>query len=228
MSRALRRRGFSARDWDLLRGNEYDLTRRPVQRLVKLDAQRGLILGAMLAPPCSSFSPARDRTRVIRSRQYPWGIPGIDGRDGMKLETGNRCLRGALDLVRCFHALRIPWIWENPRGSKMWYVKELCDLENDADVISITADFCQFGKKWRKRTKFLCGHIPEQDLARLSKMCQGKRGVCSATGCRHFQLSGSNKRGMPWTRIAQPYPGPLCEALAHALVGKARAKYYSI
>ena len=28
----------------------------------------------MFAPPCSSFSPARDRTSVIRTKQQPWGI----------------------------------------------------------------------------------------------------------------------------------------------------------
>ncbi|CAE7750606.1 unnamed protein product [Symbiodinium sp. CCMP2592] len=37
-----------------------------------------LVLGAMLAPPCTSFSVARDRIKVIRDPHPPWGCFRIE------------------------------------------------------------------------------------------------------------------------------------------------------
>ncbi len=76
VSPAARAAGFSAIEWELLKGENHDLTRPVVLQKIRYDTKKGKIIAAMLAPPCSSFSPARDRTRVIRSRSFPWGIPG--------------------------------------------------------------------------------------------------------------------------------------------------------
>ena len=43
------------------------------------------------------------------------------------------------------------------------------------------------------------------------------RGLCSFSGKQHFQLTGSNRQGIPWTSMAQPYPAGLCRDLAFAL-----------
>lgn len=69
--------GFNAREWELLKGPDGDLTTPAVLQSVKYDIAKHRILAAMLAPPCSSFSVARDRTRVIRNKEYPWGLPGL-------------------------------------------------------------------------------------------------------------------------------------------------------
>ena len=45
----------------------------------------------------------------------------------------------------------------------------------------------------------------------------------SHTGRRHFPLMGSNPQGVPWTRVAQPYPKGLANDLAKALVVQAHA-----
>ena len=156
------------------------------------------------------------------------GVPWASASDQIKLDLGNACLRATLKLVRYLHRRGIPWIWENPDSSKMWDVSDVKEIAAMQGVRTVVADFCRFKKPWRKRTRFLCGNIDELDLSRLDKRCQGSRGICSSTGKPHFQLSGSSPSGIPWTRIAQPYPTGLCHALAFALTAKARARYYHV
>ena len=122
-------------------------------------------------------------------------------------------------------ATRVPWILENPHGSKMWFVPHLISIARRQTVHLRVADFCQYGKRWRKRTRFLCGGLDPLDTHRLQRMCRGRH-TCSRTGKPHFHLSGSTPQGIPWTRVAQPYPAPLCHALAHALASACRARYY--
>ena len=60
------------------------------------------------------------------------------------------------------------------------------------------------------------GNLDSQDLHRLQRLCTG-RGLCSRTRKPHFKLTGSNHQGIPWTRVAQPYPSGLCRDLASSL-----------
>ena len=220
VSRAARAAGFSAREWELLKGENHDLTRPVVLRKIQYDIKKGLIIAAMLAPPCSSFSPARDRTRVIRSRAFPWGIAGVPPHEVEKLEVGNACILAALKIIKTLDRHGVPWVLENPHSSKMWYLPPLVDFQNSCHTTTIVTDFCQWGTRWRKRTRLLAGNINPIDLERLQKICRGSRGLCSRTGCQHFQLTGSNSHGVPWTRVAQPYPARLCHSLAHSLLAK--------
>ena len=71
-------------------------------------------------------------------------------------------------------------------------------------------------RKMEKPTTFLTGHIVEDDLHRLQRRCEGPNGLCSRTGLPRWPLTGSCK-GVPWTKIAEPYPAQLCTALAYAL-----------
>ncbi len=74
VAKACRKLGYRAKEWEISRGKCFDLTCSTMLRLIQQDIAAGLILCAMLAPPCSSFSIARDRTAVIRSQQFPWGL----------------------------------------------------------------------------------------------------------------------------------------------------------
>ena len=208
------------REWELLKGENHDLTRPVVMQKIQYDIKKGLIIAAMLAPPCSSFSPARDRTRVIRSRAFPWGIAGVPPHEVEKLEVGNACILAALKIIKALDRHGVPWVLENPHSSKMWYLPPLVDLQNSCHTTTIVTDFCQWGTRWRKRTRLLAGNINPIDLERLQRFCRDSKGLCSRTGCQHFQLTGSNSHGVPWTRVAQPYPARLCHSLAHSLLAK--------
>ena len=218
VARAARALGFSTREWELLQGENHDLTKPAVQSKIKTDIQRGLVLAAMLAPPCSSFSPARDRARVIRTRDCPWGLPNLPLHEVHKLEVGNACFRAAIKIIKWLDKHGIPWILENPSTSKAWLLPPLVQLEQANHTQSIVTDFCQFGTRWRKRTKLLVGNMDPDDIARCCRLCHGPPGGCSRTHKKHFQLTGSARNGVPWTRIAQPYPPQLCHHLAYSLL----------
>ena len=219
VSRTVLRLGFAARQWEIELGPQGDLTSRKVRAHIKRDIRRGKVLSAMVAPPCTTFSVARDRTAVIRTRRRPWGLSQVSAKDRAKLLEGNRCMRAAIDLIKYLHRYGIPWILEHPFSSKAWFLPELQSLEQTPNVQVAVCDFCQYNAQWRKRTRFLCGHVDGQDLARLQKRCWG-HGICSRTNKPHIQLTGSNSQGVPWTRIAQPYPGQLCHHLAYVLSAK--------
>lgn len=186
------------------------------------------VLGLMLAPPCASFSRERDRTGALRSRDRPWGLPNLPDADALRVAEGNACLRAALRAARTADKHRVPWILENPASSRMWDIMELCRIAEGGHVREVTADFCRFSTLWRKSTPFLLGNLDGISSGRLDQSCGGTRSTCGVTGKPHFQLSGTNKKGIPWTRVAQPYPKELCRSLAFMLTETSRAEFYYV
>ena len=213
-----RRLGYKAKEWELERGSQFDLTSRVVRKRIIADILKGRVLAAMFAPPCTTFSVARDRTKVIRPREYPWGLPApmLTPSEQEKVHEGNRCFEAAFELIHYLNQKRVPWILENPATSKCWYLKPIQDLLLLDSCFLITADFCMFGTPWRKRISFLCNNLDRQDVARLEQRCRGTSGFCSRTQRRHQQLSGTF-RGVNLTKLAQPYPTKLCRHLAYCL-----------
>ena len=222
VAKACRQLGFSAKEWEIARGCQFDLTHPSVLKRIKYDVDQLLVLAAMLAPPFSSFSVARDRTAAIRTRQFPWGLPDdqLLDTDRTKIQQGNQCFKAAIRIISWLDTHHIPWILENPATSKCWYLPPLQKLESSPHVVAVFTDFCQYGCRWRKRTKLLCGNLDTQDLHRLQRLCTGQE-LCSQTHKPHFRLTGSNHQGIPWTHIAQPYPTGLCRDLAFALTSPA-------
>ena len=127
-------------------------------------------------------------------------------------------MRSAIEIVRHLHAKGLPWALENPHASECSNLEFFKRLQVDERVATIILDFCAFGTAWRKRTRILVGNVQEPDLGRLfGKICPSRDGVYSFFGKTNFQLTGSNSKGVPWTRIAQPYPVELCRQLADVL-----------
>ena len=226
VAKAVRRQGFTAKEFELLHGEEFDLTRPCVLNKICRDAKDGRLIAAAFGPPCASWSIARDRTLVIRNQLQPWGLDNLPENEQVKVEAGNKTLRATLKLIRTLHRLGIPWSLENPGSSKMWWTKELKEIMTWPGVHEELIDFCQYGTAWRKRTRFIFGNVQPENLGRFNhRRCTGTGGFCSRTGERHFQLTGTSPTGVPWTRIAQPYPTKLCNDLAHILVDAERVKY---
>ena len=67
VAEACRAEGCAAREWDVLHGPCGDLTRKDNLRGLRQNAKSGRVSAAMLGPPCSSFSTARDSSGVIRT-----------------------------------------------------------------------------------------------------------------------------------------------------------------
>ena len=221
VARAVRKLGFSTREWELENGASFDLTKKAVLFKIKQDVQKGRVIAAMLAPPCTTFSVARDRTSVIRTAQEPWGLQDQKPQDVEKVKIGNDCMKSAFRIMSWLEKHRIPYIFEHPYTSKAWFLPRLKWLRRLPHVRAVTTDFCQFGVPWRKRTLLLCSRIDDLDLERCRRLCAGPPGFC-ASGRRHVQLTGCNKHGVPLTQVAQPYPDKLCHHLAFALTSHAR------
>ena len=53
------------------------------------------------------------------------------------------------------------------------------------------------------------------DLSGLgARMCLGSRRVCARSGEPHQQLAEKRADGVFWTKVAEPYPAPLCNFIA--------------
>lgn len=221
VSKAAERLGYRAKFWDIIHGINHDLTRGAVKKRIFRELRRGKVLAVMMAPVCTSFSVARDRTQVIRNRQFPYGIPArfLSEKDQQKIQLGNEVFMTVYEVALLCVALGIPFIIENPLSSKAWYLPEMEHLLSLQCCSFVHTDFCMWGTPWKKPTGLLCGHLDSCDLARLSKVCKSEvRGQCGRTGKAHFQLTGTcAARGIPWTRVAQPYPKQLCTSLAYTL-----------
>ena len=157
---------------------------------------------------------------MIRNKQHPWGIPReqLSDKDFEKVQVGNSTMQAAIEMVDHLHRRQLPWSLENPHASKCWNLPFFKALQEDENVDMCVVDFCAFGTPWRKRTRILVGNVHEPDIGKLhGKFCLSRCGFCTFSGKKHFQLTGSNHAGIPWTRIAQPYPKKLCTQLAHVL-----------
>ena len=217
VANACRRRGFQSMCFDIINHPSDDLTGRVAYRRIRHLVTSGKVAGAILAVPCTSFSLARNRTSVIRTKRFPWGVRReLNERERAALDLGNSLARAALKYVRLFNRHRLPWIIENPRGSILWHLPELHEVACQANAHFRIADFCRYGARWRKRTGFLCGNLELDDTVELSHTCPTGR-WCSATGREHIVLSGNNEHGIPWTKVAEPYPSKLASVLAKVL-----------
>ena len=223
VARKLRLRGGLAREWDIALDPETDLCAHRTRRRLKHEIRQGRCCGLMLAPPCGSWTTARDRAHPIRSRACPLGLPDLDAKDQEKVEIGNRTANAAIDLAEVAHACRCVWVLEQPHTSKMWQHPRMLRLRRRSFVQEVVTDFCMWGKPWRKRTRFLVGHADPADLDKLARRCHG-RGLCQRTGRPHVILTGS-ERGIRRTLLAMPYPEELCHVLASILIDNARPSH---
>ena len=202
--------------WDISFGPEYDLTRAPAQRLLLGWIRAGQVIGLHMGTPCTSFSRIRGLGAGpgrLRSTNEPLGLGTLERpEDKAALDIGNKLLTVSCRLfLACIHAC-VPVSLENPATSILWLTPQIQNLQRRRIVHLVTPEFCMWGKAWRKSTKFLYCHV---DLAALGeRRCLGApRGCCARTGHCHIRLFGRSPGGQFWTKVAEPYPNPLCNQI---------------
>ena len=220
--RAARADGWPCRSWEIADGKEGDLLNRRVRRQLRRDTRSGLVLGAALAPPCGSLSlafAAKARWRDDRGHQ----LPNLHAEARRKCDHGDACLRVAVELCTLFSRCGVPWILEQPQRSLMWKRPEIEKLIASTGAFSITTEQCQWGRKWRKATRFLLGGVDPQDAESLARRCPP--GICTRTGRPHLHLQGRTAAGTAVTAIAAEYPPALCKALVRILAITIQAQW---
>ena len=123
VARHIRQLGFGAREFDIRNSPSQDATKPELRRWFLTALRLRILLGLMLAPPCSSFSIARNRTLPIRSTSEPWGKQGIlmSDNDTQKILEGNKLARFCLCLMKAAFKHNVPWILEHPTTSDLWH-----------------------------------------------------------------------------------------------------------
>ena len=208
--------GWMVLVWDISLGVDYDLM-APANRRKLLEWVRcGWVVGFHLGTPCESFSRARDvppGPPPLRSDTMPLGLPDLSARDQAKVIVGNTLMRFTAAIMRLAVKFKIPCSLENPARSRLWLCPPIKFLLRQRCAMWSVTHFCGWGTAWKKATGFLSLHL---DLHRVNAVqCKGsKRGICLFSGKPHVQLHGQAENGQWMTRLAQPYPLRLCNALA--------------
>ena len=131
-----------------------------------------------LAPPCSTFSKARDRSGRTRVRSYdhPEGFNQTP-----KVVEGNIIARAAIDFARWAHrVLEATVTFENPDRSYMWLFGRFL-FGSPSEYRDFRMSYCRYGTSYQKTPDLGCGVRdlnPWPACARRSK-ANGRAGTSS-------------------------------------------------
>ena len=195
--------------FDILHDPSEDLSQSPLQLQLLGLLRRGAFFAMGAGPVCSSFSTAI--TPPCRSKEHPAGVPWCSLLQQSKNIAGNDQLRFVLQLVEvCLVCSILFWV-ENPDQSWLWKQTakgmDWQPLQKKFSFGDCRLDFCTFGTRRRKRTRFRTNtHLQGQ-----SRFC-----VCSRP---HIVLRGRCKaKGVNYTKLAEPYPRGVSDMLAIAVM----------
>ena len=210
LSHAAVQRGFSVMPIDHAHNR-----RRPKCKIVTLDLSkkhawdilefviknRKVVL-AFAAPPCGACSAARNirpGPPILRTKQFPWGVPWASRTDWLKLQAANAIYQFLGDFIQLCDKHSVAWCLENPTNSAIWTIP--CFAYALAHGIFAHCQACAFGSGRDKRTSFLCSHSA---IAHISRMCPG---------CSVREPWGVDSQGTFNTSKKAEYPPGMCQAL---------------
>jgi hypothetical protein len=173
-----------------------------------------------LAPPCSTFSKARDRSRAtrLRSTAYPQGLPGLSRENQQIVDEGNAIARNAFAFAEwASKSMDAVVSFENPSGSYMWAYLAQCQGSSKVVYEDAVVSQCFYGAPYRKDTKIRLWHCCREVL---QHQCTKTAGQNACGKERHDILEF---QGLP-TAPAAAYPQKLCDKLASVLVAAATVR----
>ena len=216
LSRSLADSGFDVHAWDILDNPHNDILDAGVLELLASQIRDRKFALIWIATPCQTFSAARrggpDGPPPLRSNLYPMGLPNLPDNSQKKVCHGNLLLEASIKLLDAAHASETPFVLENPLTSRLWSTPPVESFLQRAPATLSTVHFCQYHVPWKKPTRLL--HCQAGALAEILRLCQGKKGICNASGKPHLPLVGRDPTGTFWTLRAQPYPKRFCQDVA--------------
>ena len=190
---------FTVGDTDFLDQSAVDSLR---DRCAAWHAQ-GVEIYFNAAPPCSSFSRARDRSARtrLRSTAHPGGL-----KSSQVVETGNTIARRTAELVTYLvNDLEARGSWEQPVGSYMLKYLDSIGALDGVERGETVLHQCRYGRAYRKPTVFYT--FGGLKLPSLAKRCTQSE---SCGRPFHLQLGFGDLS----THDAAVYPRQLCAAYA--------------
>lgn len=163
----------------------------------------------------------------MRSREHPWGLPGLPAEAQQRADLGSLLVRRSLQLAAACSRLGVGWLWEHPedlgsaqRGvpASVWALPEMRQL---ATYIAVR-NRCDFGcEEPRKPTRWagnveqlLCLGTPGWPVLDSQVRYLGPLQPC---GHRHSQLLGAAAPGTFRTAPTAAYPPQLCQVVAQVI-----------
>ena len=175
--------GYRAEAWDIMFGEECDLTKVSTLNSILHRISTGEIFYVHIGLPCNTWSRARRNDGrgpgpLRDDDNYLFGLPNLSSKDRQKVQQGNILLRRSIQIIRACQKHNVFWSFENPMTSRVWKVRALQQLR---DSHYVRADFCQWNLPWRKSTYFFM----HQALQLQFRVCTGSR-VCSKSNKNHI------------------------------------------
>ena len=194
--------------FDIIYGADQDLSCETLRADLVFLVKHRCFFGFGAAPVCRSFSVAV--TPPIRSKLFPYGIPEVSEAVRERLLDGNSTAVWLVLMIDTAISNKVHFWIENPAMSWLFRLPEFLEIMSRlrGRIDFWVADYCRYGRKWRKRTKFL-----------TSLSIRGCKTLCK--GCKeHIKLRGRSKfHRKSWTLVAQPYPYGICKVLAKSMAG---------
>eukprot|EP00438_Fugacium_kawagutii_P000561 Skav206449 [mRNA] locus=scaffold230:22037:24193:- [translate_table: standard] len=194
--------------FDIEDGASQDLSDPELRARLAAMVTAGCFLGVGGGPVCRTFSMAV--RPPVRSKTEPYGKAEVSEKMRAKLIEGNDMALWIIGfLVLSLRAGLGAWV-ENPGSSWFFRLPEFLKLVSEFPEFGAwTVDYCRFGTKWRKRTKFYNNSC----LRGLKTLCQG--------GHVHQHLKGrSRTHRKSWTLVAQPYPAGVARVVAMGMLAR--------
>ena len=201
----------------------------------------GLFQALVMTPPCNTHSRARYANmrgpRPLRSKQWPWGFPWLEGRNLASCELGNSLVRLTFEACHLAFRMGMGFLTEHPEdlGStidgqqpgSIWAVQETFDLASQTGANTVAFFQCPFGAPSSKPTRMM-GTVPffDPEVLKLSHgwprfNSSGKYLGPLPQRCghsKHKQLVGRDASGEFATSAAAAYPALMCHWIADMLV----------
>ncbi len=217
-ARACARHGFHATTLDIADSPLQDILRDDCFAALVASIRQKRVSLLWLAVPCATWSRAR-RPGIgppqLRSDAYVMGFPDLKGASRRRVKMHNKILFRVAELVAECREHAVHYCIENPGSSRFWLTRPMLRIAADSFVVQL--DFCQYGERWRKRTRLVTSCPALQHMERLCSS-SGTYPNCSRTAKRHIQLSGIDARtGAFETMLACPYPKPMVRRAASLL-----------
>ena len=170
-----------------------------------------------MAPPCGTASAAReiqlpgmtDLPAPLRTADHPDGLPGLTGRDEIRVSAANKLYALCADVFKLCYQLDIACMVENPNQSLFWSTTFWRDIEDEVQMFTQIHQACGYGSQRPKWTR-MTATFPQ--VATINKTCDQQHqhapwGVQIINGKKVFA-----------TALEVHYPPKLCQAICQAFL----------
>ncbi len=186
--------------FDITFSQKYDLTDLRIISWCITMMEQGRLLAFLVAPPCTTFSPAA--FPPLRSYDCPEGFDVHHPR----VELGNRLAFASICLLMVALRMRVHGLGEQPRRSKMRWLRQWKRLL-ELGAKEVWTASCSFGSPHQKELCFCSSYM---DVSALHKPCTRDH--------PHIPIQGA------WTKPSAVYTPGLATALAQCFYAHLKAR----